>query len=329
MKTLIVDLTERLEMVALPIPEELEAAYSDWTTLAELAPKLADAEALFCTPLVPIDTEFLNAAPKLRVIQLQSAGYDKVDLAATRARGIPVSHAPNANGPTVAEHVFMVSMALQRQLFDSHRSIVEGKYQDMKWAIMRHGNFELMSKTLGIVGFGRIGRQVAKRAAAFDMQTLYYDIVRASPEDEERFQATYCDTMDEVLRRADILTVHTILDESTYHLIGEEELSMVKPSVLVLNAARGPVVDPAALADALKSGRVAGAAVDVFETEPAPADDPLVQLAKSGFERLILTPHVAGITDAAQYRALKHALENLVRFTRGEKLLDVCNGVGQ
>jgi phosphoglycerate dehydrogenase-like enzyme len=186
-----------------------------------------------------------------------------------------------------------------------------------------------MSRTLGIIGFGRIGRQVARRAAAFDMQTIYYDIVRASPEDEERYQATYCDSMDEVLRRADILTVHTWLDQSTFHLIGEEELSMLKPSALVLNSSRGPVVDTAALADALKTGRVAGAAIDVFETEPAPDDDPLVRLARSGFERLILTPHIAGVTEASQYRALKHSLDNLVRFTRGEKLLDVCNGVPQ
>ncbi|MFN0072758.1 MAG: NAD(P)-dependent oxidoreductase [Chloroflexota bacterium] len=326
MKTLIVDLTERLELAGLPIPPELQPTYSDWTSLEDLGPKLAGAEALFCTPLIPIDEAFLQAAPVLKVIQLQSAGYDKVDLAATRARGIPVSHAPNANAATVAEHVFMVSMALQRQLFDSHKSIVNDRYQDMKWAIMRHGNFELMNKTMGIVGFGRIGRQVARRAAAFDMQTLYADIQRASPEDEERYQVTYVD-LPELLRRADILTVHTWLDASTYHLIGEEELSMVKPSALVLNAARGPVVDPTALAEALKSGRVGGAAVDVFETEPASNADPLVQLAKSGFDRLILTPHVAGITEAAQHRALKHSLENLVRFTRGEPLLDICNGV--
>jgi phosphoglycerate dehydrogenase-like enzyme len=276
-----------------------------------------------------IDTALLGAAPNLRVIQLNSAGYERVDLAETRKRGIPVAHSPNAIAVAVAEHVFMVSMALQRQLFDSHRSIVNGKYQDMKWAIMRYGNAELMSTTLGIIGFGRIGRQVAKRAAAFDMQTIYYDIVRASPEDEERYQVTYCDSMDEVLRRADILTVHTWLDQSTYHLIGEEELSMLKPSALVLNSSRGPVVDTAALANALKSGRVAGAAIDVFEAEPASEEDPLVQLAKSGFERLILTPHVAGITEPSQYRALKHSLENLVRFSRGEKILDVCNGVRQ
>jgi phosphoglycerate dehydrogenase-like enzyme len=329
MKTLIVDLADRLRMVNLPIPPELEPTYSDLAPLDELRPKLADIEALFCTPYVVIDTAFLDAAPRLRVIQLQSAGYDKVDLAATRARGIPVSHAPNANGATVAEHVFMVGMALQRQLLDSHRSIVSDRYQDMRWAIMRHGNTELMGRTLGIIGFGRIGRQVAKRAAAFDMRTVYYDIVRASPEDEERYQVTYCESMDEVLRQADILTIHTWLDESTHHLIGEEELSMLKPSVLVINASRGPVVDTAALAEALASGRLAGAAIDVFETEPAAPDDPLVQLAKSGFEHLILTPHIAGITEEAQYRALTHALENLLRFKRGEKILDVCNGVRQ
>jgi phosphoglycerate dehydrogenase-like enzyme len=199
----------------------------------------------------------------------------------------------------------------------------------MRWAIMRYGNTELMGRTLGIIGFGRIGRQVARRAAAFDMRTIYYDIVRASPEDEERYQVTYCDSMDAVLRQADVLTVHTWLDESTHHLVGEEELSMVKPSALVINASRGPVVDTAALADALRSGRIAGAAIDVFEQEPAPSDDPLIKLAKSGFDRLILTPHIAGITEEAQYRAIKHALENLVRFTRGEKILDVCNGVSQ
>jgi glyoxylate reductase len=220
----------------------------------------------------------------------------------------------------------MVTMALQRQLLECHEHVLQGQYQEFKWSIMRHGNTELAGKTLGILGFGRIGRQVARRAIPFELNTLYYDIVRASPEDEAKYNVTYVD-YPELLRRADILTVHTPLDKSTYHIVGEEEISMLKPSALVVNASRGPVVDLAPLATALAEGRIAGAAIDVYETEPAPDTDPIVALGKTGFPRLVLTPHVAGITEEAQRRALKHALDNLARFARGERILDICNGV--
>jgi phosphoglycerate dehydrogenase-like enzyme len=220
----------------------------------------------------------------------------------------------------------MVMMALQRQLLFCHQSLSVGQFAEAKTRLTRQGIYELAGKTLGIVGFGRIGRQVARRAIPFEMNTIYYDIIRPDPAEERAFQVQFVE-LPELLRRADILTVHVPLDPTTYHLIGEAELARLRPSALVINAARGPIVDPAPLAAMLADGMLAGAAVDVFETEPAPESDPLMALAASGCERLVLTPHMAGVTVESMERSLQRSLDNLARVARGEEPRDVVNGV--
>lgn len=325
MKTLVVDLRDRVELVRPRIPEELRVEFVSREP-AGVRAAIADTEILLTSPSLPVTASLLDAAPRLRLIQLPSAGYDKVDLAATRARGIPVANAAGANAATVAEHVFLVAIALQRRLFECHAGLCAGDFAGTKARLMAAGLHELAGKTLGIIGLGRIGKQVARRAAAFDLRTLYYDIVRPSPEEEAALQVTFA-PMDALLATADIVTVHVPLDASTYHLVGERELARLKPTALVINAARGPVVDPAPLAQMVGDGRLGGAAVDVFEEEPAPPTDPLMELARAGHPRLILTPHVAGVTSEATARGLQQAFDNAARFARGQPLLDVVNGV--
>lgn len=326
MKTLVVDLRDRVEKSGARIDPLLDLTYVDLAPLEELKPHLADTELLLTTPRLTVDDALLDAAPKLRLIQVPSTGFDRVDVEATARRGIPAAHVPGGNALSVAEHVFMVMMALQRRLLPSHAGIKAGRYQAEKNRMMDEGIYELWGKTLGIMGFGRIGREVARRAIGFDLNVIYYDIVRPEPEEEQRYQVAFV-PLDELLARADILTVHVPLEKATYHLIGETELAKLRPSALVINAARGPLVDPAPLAAMLADGLLAGAAVDVFETEPAPDSDPLVELAQSGFERLILTPHLAGVTAESSVRGAHRALANLARVAHGEPPVDVFNGV--
>lgn len=326
MKTLAVDMRDRVERAGLPIDPVLELTYVDLLPLADLAPYLADAEAILATARLDVDDALMDAAPRLRFVQVAATGHERVDLEATARRGIPVAHGAGHNALSVAEHVFMAAMALQRQLYTSHLALSRGDYTPIKNRLMAEGTYELAGKTLGIVGFGRIGRQVARRAIPFEMDTLYYDIVRPDPAEEREYQVTFV-PLPELLRRADVLTVHVPLDKSTHHLIGEGELAQLKRTALVISAARGPVVDTAALAAMVADGCLGGAAVDVFETEPAPPDDPLMQLAASGCERLLLTPHMAGVTTESGVRGIERALDNLVRVANGLPPRFVCNGV--
>lgn len=328
MRTLAIDLNDRLRRAQLPVPPELEMRYSDLLPMPDLAPALAEAEALLTNPRVPIDDEFLALAPGLRFVQLSSAGFERVNIDSTVRHGVAVANSGVAIAPAVAEHVFMVSMVLLRQLFRCHQGIQNDRYVEVKNQLMEEGLGELAGRTLGIIGLGRIGREVARRAIPFGLNTIYYDIVRPSPAQEEALHVTFT-PMAELLQRADILTVHVPLDDSTYHLVGAAELEQLRPSAIVINAARGPLVDPAPLAAMVEEGRIAAAAVDVFETEPSPDtdNDPLVRLAATGCERLVLTPHMAGVTAEAQRRALTHSLANLARVARGEPPIDIVNGV--
>ena len=326
MKTLVVDMLDRIQRAGTQIDPILDSTYVDLVPLAELTPHLADTQILLTTPRLPVDDALLDAAPRLRFVQVPSTGFDRIDIAATARRGIPAAHVPGGNALSVAEHVFMVAMALQRQLLVADAGIRAGKYVPEKARLMASGIYELHGKTLGILGFGRIGREVAKRAIPFGMNTIYYDIVRPEPDEERAYQVTFV-PREELFRRADILTVHVPLEPSTYHLVGETELALLRPSALVINAARGPLVDPRPLAAMVADGMLAGAAVDVFEVEPAPDTDPLVALAQSGCERIIVTPHLAGVTAESGVRSLQRAFDNAARVARGEFPVDVFNGV--
>src|SRR3954471_15716312 len=241
MKTLVIGLTDRLERANLRLPAGLELQYAEMLSADELAPQLGWAEAIFTNPRVTIDDDFLSKAPNVKFIQLSSAGFERIDVDAIQRRGVIVANSSGQNADAVAEWTLMCMLALQRELLPSHRALSDGKYVAFKDDQMARGLPELGGKTLGIIGLGNVGKRVARRAKAFNTETIYYDIVRPSAEEEKELGVTYCDTMDEVLRRADILTVHVPWSQETFHLVGEEELSMLKPGALVINAARGPL----------------------------------------------------------------------------------------
>ncbi|MCS6804344.1 MAG: 2-hydroxyacid dehydrogenase [Acidobacteriota bacterium] len=265
-----------------------------------------------------ITEQFLSRTPKLRFIQQPSVGYEHIDLKACRQRGVTVANTPGVNDVAVAEHTLMLALALLKKAIYAHQRTSEGQWvqRELMW---ERGIFELQGKTYGIIGMGRIGREVARRLNAFGTQTLYYDPVRL-PADEEADLKVQYRALDDLLRVADIVSLHVPLTEQTRGMIGQRELSLMKFSAVFINVARGECVDELALAERLRQKKLAGAGVDVFSQEPIAADHPLLRL-----ENVILTPHIAGATAEVRQRVVQMAVGNLVRVLKGEEPLYVVN----
>jgi len=255
---------------------------------AELCAQLQDCEGLIVRSETKVTAETLDAAPSLRVIGRAGVGVDNIEVPAATARGIIVMNAPDGNTITTAEHTIALLVALARRVPQANSSLKSGK-----WERKRFVGTELQGKTLGIIGLGRIGRVVARRATALGMNVVAFDpfVVPDSARDLE----IDLQPMDEVLRRADFLTVHTPLTADTRGIIGREAFAKMKDRVRIINCARGGLIDEEALHQAIKSGKVAGAALDVFEQEPPPADHPLLHL-----EEVVATPHLGASTTEAQ-----------------------------
>jgi phosphoglycerate dehydrogenase-like enzyme len=255
-----------------------------------------------------VDAELL-AASRLRHVQHQGVGYDNIDVGACTARGVTVALTPEGTTIGVAEHVFLLLLALYKHLREA-----EAKLRAGGWPVweLRSRSFEIAGKTVGVVGFGRIGQAVARRLAAFEARVLYYDPFRPAAEVERSLGATYR-PLDDLLREADVVTLHLPLSSQTRHVIDARELGMMQSHAVLLNTARGPLVAEAALVEALRNGTIAGAGLDVFEQEPPAPDNPLLQL-----ENVVVTPHIsAGTADA--FRTKMHAVfANLKRVSRGE-----------
>jgi phosphoglycerate dehydrogenase-like enzyme len=276
---------------------------------AEFAAALPEAEYLIGAPELPMDDAFYRSAARLRLVQLVSAGYDRIDIEAARRAGVPVANNGGANSVAVAEHALMLMLALCRRLVWQHTSIAAGRWR---------GNgpvprlYELEGMTLGIIGLGTIGKKVARMAQAFAMTVQYHD-VRRLPENEADALGVRFRLMTEVLRSSDIVSLHVPLTPATRGLIGSAELALMKPSAYLVNTCRGPVVDERALHAALTTGRLAGAGLDVFEEEPPPADNPLL-----GLDNVVLTAHLAGPTWDNKFKQARNAFDNVQRVARGD-----------
>ncbi len=277
---------------------------------------LEGSEAILVA-LAEVTGPVIEKASHLRFIQTPSHGFDHIDIDAAAARGIPVCNVgtSGAEAATVAEHAMLLMLACARRLIDGHNGIRAGE-----WPSLTGSSVELQGKTLGIVGLGHIGREVAKRAKAFGMKLLYFDPVQADEEIELELRLEHTELHD-LLERSDVVTVHTPLMEATRGLIGKDELAKLRRDAIFVNTSRGPVVDNQALAAAANEGLIV-AGVDVFDTEPPAADHPLRSAAN-----VVLSPHVAGTTRESVGRIMVAALDNLKRFANGERVRDVVNGV--
>ncbi len=275
---------------------------------AEYKEAMRDAEYLVGFVDGLVDKELFKIAPKLKLIQLLSAGYDKADIAAAKAAGVPISNNGGANSVAVSEHALLLMLAVSRQLVRQHSSVAAGRWRGNSTPRVH----EVRGKTLGIVGLGTIGKKTARLANAFGMNVVYYDIARLT-EDQEDALGVRFRLLRELLRTSDIVSPHTPLNDSTHHLIGADELALMKPSAILVNTSRGPVVDEVALHNALSKGQIAGAGLDVFEKEPPLPDNPLFKL-----DNVILTAHLAGPTFESNTNRVRNGFDNVQRVARGD-----------
>jgi phosphoglycerate dehydrogenase-like enzyme len=294
------------------VPAGFEMTVVDAGT-PEFTAALPDAEYYVGFPRAELNTEFFRKAPGLKLIQLISAGYDRLDVEAARRAGVPIANNGGSNSVAVAEHTLMLMLAVYRKLSWHHANVVTGKWRVGDFA--SHRLYELEGKTLGIVGLGTIGKKVVRRAAAFGMRILYYDIARLTEEAEDALGVRFV-LFPELLRTADIVTLHVPLNAVTRNLISTRELGMMQPHAVLINTCRGPVVDENALHVALTSGRIAAAGLDVMVEEPPLANHPLFAL-----ENVTFTPHMAGPTWDNWAKAFRNAFDNVQRVARGDRPL--------
>jgi len=274
----------------------------------ELLAHVRDADALFCGADDQIDSEVIDAGRRLRIISTMSAGVDHIDLEVAAERGIIVCHTPGAADESVADLTMALLLACARNIVDADLFVKGREWQF--WAPDLFLGVDVQGSTIGIIGLGSIGLEVAHRALGFGMRVLYYD-PRRNVDAELRLGVQY-GSLDNVLREADFITLHVPLLPSTYGLINEPRLRLMKKTAYLINMSRGPVVDHTALVRALRDGWIAGAGLDVFEQEPIPLDDPLLELPT-----VILTPHIGANTYSGMITMMRMAAEQIVAVLQG------------
>ena len=279
-----------------------------------LMKKAGEVDALVTLLTDKIDKELLDNAPRLRIVAQYAVGYDNIDVEYATEKGVYVTNTPGVLTDAVADLTWALILALARRIVEADKFIRSGDYwkTGTGWHPMMMLGADVAGRTLGIVGIGRIGRAVARRAKGFEMKILYYDIRRLPEDVEKELGARYVD-LDTLLKESDIVTLHVPLTRATYHMIGERELKLMKPTALLINTARGAVIDTEALVRALREGWIAGAALDVFEQEPLPPEHPLTK-----FNNVILTPHIGSATVETRNKMAELVAENLIAFYKGK-----------
>lgn len=258
-----------------------------------------------------VDAALFDAAPNVKIFSNYAVGFNNFDLAEAKKRNITLSNTPGTSTNAVAEFTMTLILNMAKRIDEGDRFIREGKYEG--WNPEIFIGEEIKGKTLGLIGAGRIGSQVAYQAQrGFSMKIIYHDIVRNVSLETEH-GAEYKETVEDVMKEADVISLHTLLDETTHHLVNKSHIELMKPSAILINTSRGPVVDEVALVEALKNKRIRGAAIDVYEFEPKLADG-LKELSN-----IVLTPHIASATEEARNAMSVQAAENLIEFFAGRQ----------
>ena len=285
-------------------------------TRAELLQHIRSVDGLLCLLTDKVDGAVMDeAGPQLKVISNHAVGFDNIDVPAATARKIPVGNTPDVLTDATADFAFALMMAVARRIPEAERYVHQGKWKT--WGPKLLLGVDLKGATLGLVGFGRIGKAVARRALGFDMRVIYYD-----PGEKELypdFRATPVD-FETLLGESDFISLHTPLTPDTRHLIDAEAFSKMKPNAVLINTARGPVVDPDALYEALKEHRIFGAGLDVTDPEPLPMDSPLLTL-----DNLVIVPHIASASKTSRDQMSWMAAQNLIAGLKGERLPNCVN----
>ena len=273
--------------------------------------KVKDIDGLLSLLTDKVDAELMDAAPRLKIVSNMAVGFDNINVPEATKRGILVGNTPGVLTETTADFAWSLIMATGRRVAEGDRWTRSGKWKT--WGPMILLGYDIHHATLGIVGCGRIGLEIAKRAKGFDMKILYYDTVRRKPEEEKEYGLEYVSKLPDLLSRADFVTVHVPLMAETRHLISTAEFAAMKPTAVFVNSSRGPVVDQKALYEALKSGQIFAAGLDVTEVEPIPMDDPLLTL-----DNITIAPHIASASVATRTKMATMAAANLIAGLKGE-----------
>jgi len=278
-------------------------------TKAELIARLKGRQGLVCLITDAIDGSVITACPDLRVVANVAVGYNNIDVAAATQAGVVVTNTPDVLTETTADFAWTLLMATARRLVEGDRYVREGKFTQWEYMLLLGG--DVHGKTLGVVGFGRIGRAVARRALGFGMRVLYQDAVPATPAQEVELKATRVD-LATLLRESDFVSLHTPLLPETRHLINAESLRTMKKTAYLINASRGPVVDEAALVEALRERWIAGAGLDVFE------DEPRVHPGLIGLPNVVVAPHIASASHGTRQAMARLAVDNCLAVLEGK-----------
>ena len=282
----------------------------------ELLQHIRGVDGVLCLLTDKIDGEVMDeAGSQLKVISNFAVGFDNIDVRSATARNISVGNTPDVLTDATADFAFALLMAVARRIPEAERYVHEGRWKT--WGPMTLLGVDVKGATLGLVGFGRIGKAMARRARGFDMRVIYYD--RSEKKPNRDLKATSVD-FETLLKEADVVSLHTPLTPDTHHLIDAEAFSRMKPTAVLINTARGPVVDPDALYEALKEKRIFGAGLDVTEPEPLPLDSPLLTL-----DNIVIAPHIASASQTARDQMSWMAAQNLIAGLKGAPLPNCVN----
>jgi len=278
--------------------------------------KAKNVDALATLLSDKIDAEVYNAAPKLKIVSQLAVGFDNIDLVEATKRGIYVTNTPEVLTDTTADFAWALLMAVARRVVEADKYVRTGQWK-VGWHPAMLTGRDVFGATIGIVGAGRIGYAMAKRALGFDMKVLFYDVI--SRPEIEKLGAKKVD-LTTLLRQSDFVTIHVPLMKETHHFINEEKLRLMKKTAYIINNSRGPVVDEKALHMALKEGWIAGAGLDVFEQEPTPIDNPLLKL-----ENVVVAPHISSASLETRAKMSEMVADNLVSFFQGKQPPNLVN----
>ncbi len=277
-----------------------------------LLDKVKQVDGLLCLLTDRIDKPLIEAGASLKVISQMAVGYDNINIAAATTRGIPVGNTPGVLTDATADFAWALLMAAARRVVEADKFARAGEWKTWEPDLLLGAS--VAGATLGIVGFGRIGQAIARRASGFDMRVLYYSRHRCSAELERSLGVEYRE-FEDLLQASDFVTIHTSFSQDSYHLFDERQFALMKSSAILINTARGGIVNPEALYRALSSGKIAGAALDVTEPEPIPSDSPLLSL-----ENLVIAPHIGSASRQTREKMAEIALDNLIAGLKGDRL---------
>lgn len=285
-------------------------------TKEEIVEKIKGKDGIISMLDDPIDADVINASPNLKVISNYAVGFNNIDIKTATEKGIVVTNTPGVLTNATADLAWALLMAVSRRIVEGDKYLRAGKFHC--WGPKLMLGYEFAGKTLGIIGMGRIGSAVAKRAKGFDMHVIYYKRRRLSEEEEREIGAEYVN-LDELLSSSDFISIHTPLTEDTKNMLGEEQFKKMKKNCILVNTARGPIIDEKALAKALKEGWIAGAGLDVYENEPAVTPE-LLEL-----DNVVLEPHIGSATYEARERMAEMVVEDCLAVLNGKKPQNIVN----